>query len=202
MIRVHAVSGVRLEESKHEAVEEKFFWPAVRDRVPDGDRLADHAVEQEQAAEHVLNDLIGLKADDPKFDELVRGFIADGREHIAYEETSVWPEPRKALGAEEADDLGTRLQQGKKAAPAHGAVAPRATGPTRWRAGPVVVAVRRLQARGSASSPTAPARSARRHHTGELRAGGKGGRLAGGCRPPGGTARRLGHQPATSRPPS
>ncbi|MGI5229328.1 hemerythrin domain-containing protein [Actinoallomurus sp. CA-142502] len=117
MIHVHVVSGVRLEESKHEAVEEEFFWPAVRDRVPDGDRLADHAVEQEQAAEHVLNDLIGLKADDPKFDELVRGFIADGREHIAYEETSVRPEPRKALGAEEADDLGTRLQQGKKAAP-------------------------------------------------------------------------------------
>jgi hypothetical protein len=31
-----------------------------------------------------------------------------GREHIAYEETSVWPELRKALSAEEADDLGTR----------------------------------------------------------------------------------------------
>ncbi|WP_285578704.1 hemerythrin domain-containing protein [Actinoallomurus iriomotensis] len=115
--REKLVEHLIIEESKHEAVEEEFFWPAVRDRVPDGDRLADHAVEQEQAAKHVLNDLIGLKADDPKFDELVRGFIADGREHIAYEETSVWPELRKALSAEEADDLGTRLQQGKKAAP-------------------------------------------------------------------------------------
>ncbi len=25
-----------IEESKHEAVEEMYFWPAVRDRLPDG----------------------------------------------------------------------------------------------------------------------------------------------------------------------
>ncbi len=30
-----------IEESKHEAVEEMFFWPVVRDHLDDGDRLAD-----------------------------------------------------------------------------------------------------------------------------------------------------------------
>ena len=30
-----------IEESKHEAAEEMYFWPAVRERVPGGDQLAD-----------------------------------------------------------------------------------------------------------------------------------------------------------------
>jgi Hemerythrin HHE cation binding domain len=33
-----------IESSKHEAVEEQHFWPTVRNRVPDGDQLADHAI--------------------------------------------------------------------------------------------------------------------------------------------------------------
>lgn len=115
--REKLVEQLIIEESKHEAVEEEYFWPAVRERVPGGDDLADHAVEQEQAAKHVLNDLIGFTAGDAKAEELLRTFIADGREHIAYEETSVWPELRKALSAEEADELGTKLAEGKKLAP-------------------------------------------------------------------------------------
>jgi hemerythrin-like domain-containing protein len=115
--REKLVEHLIIEESKHEAVEEEYFWPAVRDRVPDGDRLADHAVEQEQAAKHVLDELIGLKADDPKFEELLRTFIPDGREHIAYEESTVWPALRDVLSTEEADELGTRVERGKKLAP-------------------------------------------------------------------------------------
>jgi hemerythrin-like domain-containing protein len=117
MAREKLVEQLIIEESKHEAVEEEYFWPAVRDRVPGGDGLADHAVEQEQAAKYVLNDLIGVKADDPKFEELLGTFIEDGREHIGYEENSVWPELKKVLSADEADDLGTKVEEGKKFAP-------------------------------------------------------------------------------------
>ena len=116
-VREKLVEHLIIEESKHEAVEEEYFWPAVREHLPDGDRLADHAVEQEQAAKYVPNDLIGVKADDPTFEELLGRFITDGREHIAYEETSVWPALEKALSAEEAGELGTKVEEGKKLAP-------------------------------------------------------------------------------------
>jgi hemerythrin superfamily protein len=116
-VREKLVEQLIIEESKHEAVEEEYFWPAVRDRLPDGDRLADQAIEQEQAGKYVLNDLMGTKADDPKFEELLGRFITDGREHIAYEETRVWPDMRKTLSTEEADELGTKVEQGKKLAP-------------------------------------------------------------------------------------
>jgi hemerythrin-like domain-containing protein len=117
VVREKLVEHLIIEESKHEAVEEEYFWPTVRERLPEGDRMADHAIEQEQAAKFVLDDLLGRKADDPKFEELVSTFITDGREHIAYEETAVWPELRSALSEEEAEELGTKIEEGKKLAP-------------------------------------------------------------------------------------
>ena len=43
-----------IEESKHEALEEMYFWPVVRDHLPDGGTLADQATGQEQEAKEVL----------------------------------------------------------------------------------------------------------------------------------------------------
>lgn len=116
-LRTKMVEQLVIEESKHEAVEEEYFWPAVREHVGDGDRLADQAIEQEQAAKHVLNDLIGLKAGEARFEELLAKFIVDGRAHIAFEEDKVWPGLRQALSAEQARDLGEKLAAAKKLAP-------------------------------------------------------------------------------------
>jgi hypothetical protein len=44
-------------------------------------------------------------------------FIEAGREHIGYEESQVWPQLRTALNAEEAGELGDKIEQGKKTAP-------------------------------------------------------------------------------------
>ncbi|MBP2707887.1 hemerythrin domain-containing protein [Microbispora sp. RL4-1S] len=116
-LRGKMVEQLIIEESKHEAVEEEYFWPAVRELVPDGDRLADHAVEEEQAAKQVLDDLLGLEAGEAKFEELLSGFIADAREHIAYEEKTVWPQLRSVIGTDRAAELGKKLVEGKKTAP-------------------------------------------------------------------------------------
>lgn len=111
------VERLIMDESRHEAVEEEYFWPTVRELVPEGDRLADHAVGQEQSAKFVLNDLMGMDPEDERFEELLRTFIVDGREHIAYEETRVWPELRKVITAERAEELGRKLAEAKKKAP-------------------------------------------------------------------------------------
>jgi hypothetical protein len=42
------VQQLVIEESKHEAVEEMYFWPVVRKALIDGDNLARHAHAQEQ----------------------------------------------------------------------------------------------------------------------------------------------------------
>ncbi|MFB4297523.1 hemerythrin domain-containing protein [Actinomadura sp. NTSP31] len=115
--RRRKVQRLITEESKHEAVEEEYFWPAVRRFVRGGDRLADHAVAQEQAAKQVLDDLIAVHAWQDRFEELLADFIADAREHIAFEEEQVWPRLREVITAERAKELGRKVEAGKRLAP-------------------------------------------------------------------------------------
>jgi hypothetical protein len=146
-LRKKMVEELIIEESKHEAVEEEYFWPAVRRLVPDGELLADEAVAQEQAAKHVLNDLLGKDPTDAGFEELLTRFTADGREHIEFEEVQVWPKLRVVITAEEAGELGRKLAEGKKRAPTrpHPHTPPK-PGVLR-SAGPAVAAADRLRDR-------------------------------------------------------
>ena len=70
-VRKKMAEQLVIEESGHEAVEEMYFWPAVRDRLPDGDQLADKAIGQEQEAKGVLDRLDKLGADEPEFERLL-----------------------------------------------------------------------------------------------------------------------------------
>jgi hemerythrin-like domain-containing protein len=115
--RKKMVDQLVIAESKHEAVEEIYFWPAVRDKVADGDKLADTAIEQEQEGKEVLDKLDKLDAGAQESEKLVSVFIRAAREHITYEETQAWPALRTALTAEEAGELGRKIEQGKKSAP-------------------------------------------------------------------------------------
>ena len=118
-----------IEESRHEAVEEMYFWPAVREHLPNGNELADTAIGQEDEGKEVLDKLDKLNAGDPEFEKLLAEFIRAGREHIDYEETQVWPELRAALTAEQAQEIGSKMRgrqedRADPSAPAH-AVQPR-----------------------------------------------------------------------------
>jgi hypothetical protein len=94
-----------------------YFWPAVREHLAGGDELADTAIAQEQEGKEVLDKLDKLDAGDPEFEKLLAEFIRAGREHIDYEETQVWPGLRAALTERQAEELGGKLEAGKKTAP-------------------------------------------------------------------------------------
>lgn len=106
-----------MEESRHEAAEEQYFWPAVRDKLANGDELAAKAIEQESEGKKVLDRLRKAAPDKHEFDALVTQFIAAGREHIAFEEDQVWPAMRATLSAEEATELGEKFELAKKMGP-------------------------------------------------------------------------------------
>jgi hemerythrin-like domain-containing protein len=106
-----------IEASRHEAVEEMYFWPAVREHLPNGDQLADTAIGQEDEGKEVLDKLDKLDAGDPEFEKLLAEFTRAGREHINYEETQVWPGLRVALTAEQSQEIGRKMEAGKKTAP-------------------------------------------------------------------------------------
>jgi hypothetical protein len=111
------VTDLVMAESRHEAVEETHFWPAVRKALPDGDELADHAIEQETKAKQVLDRLDRLDADDPEFEDLLARLLVDGRAHIRYEQEEVWPKLDAALDAAAMHELGEKMAEAKKTAP-------------------------------------------------------------------------------------
>jgi hemerythrin-like domain-containing protein len=106
-----------IEESRHEAIEEMHFWPAVREHLPNGNELADTAIAQEEEGKEILDKLDKLDAGTSEFERLLTDFARAGREHIDYEEIHVWPRLRIALTQEQADELGSKLEAAKKTAP-------------------------------------------------------------------------------------
>jgi hypothetical protein len=117
MQRKKLTQDVIIEESKHEVAEEQYFWPAVRELGPEGNRVADEAISQEKEAERMLSELDRMNPDNERFESLLSGFISDARAHIAFEEGHAWPMLRGAINTERMNELGDKIVQAKKMAP-------------------------------------------------------------------------------------
>ena len=111
------VTNLVIAESQHEAIEEQFFWPAVRELLEDGDVLADKAVAQEQEGKKLLQRLEDGTPGDPDYQEALTEFVKAGREHIAYEQEVVWPAFEAAISREDLVKMGEKLEAAKKIAP-------------------------------------------------------------------------------------
>jgi hemerythrin-like domain-containing protein len=111
------VTNLVIAESQHEAIEEQFFWPAVRELLEDGDVLADKAVAQEQEGKKLLQRLEDGMPGDPDYQEALKEFVKAGREHIAYEQDVVWPAFEAAISREDSLKLGEKLEAAKKVTP-------------------------------------------------------------------------------------
>lgn len=60
--RAQALAALRDRLELHEETEPSVFWPAVRERLPDGEKLATHGMDQERAAEQLFARLYGENA--------------------------------------------------------------------------------------------------------------------------------------------
>jgi hemerythrin-like domain-containing protein len=111
------VTNLVIAESQHEAIEEQFFWPAVRDALEDGDALADEAIKQEQDGKKLLQRLVDGKPGEAEYHEALQHFVKAGRDHIAYEQDVVFPRFEAAVSREHLEKLGAKLERAKKIAP-------------------------------------------------------------------------------------
>jgi hypothetical protein len=105
------------EVRRHEAAEEKVFWPAVLENLMEGKRFAEVAAEQRLEALAAIDRLSRLSAGNKRF----RGILATSarviRGHIAYEEGRVWPALRSALSEQQVRDLGREFEQARELSP-------------------------------------------------------------------------------------
>ena len=115
--RKDLVTELVIAESGHEAVEEQYFWPMVREVLPDGDELADQAIQQENEAKQLLHDLDTAQADQPDFESMVARVVTDARAHIDYEQTQVWPKVLATVDKADLAELGAKMAKAKENAP-------------------------------------------------------------------------------------
>jgi len=105
------------EITRHSVAEEMYLYPAAREVLSDGDRLADHEIEEHAEVERVMKELDGVPPDDPAFENLVAGMIGDVRHHLAEEEENLLPRMREMCTAEQLADLGRKVEDAKTVAP-------------------------------------------------------------------------------------
>src|SRR6202167_848379 len=67
--------------SQHEAAEEEYFWPAVKEKVTGRDSLAAGGIKQETEAKKVLAELDGMAPGNPRFIPLITQFNRAARAH-------------------------------------------------------------------------------------------------------------------------
>ena len=95
--------------SRHEAIEEQWFWPAVRE-LDGGAPLALAGLEQEQTLRNLLDEIDHMKAGNVRFTTAIFVAASRIRDHVTYEESQILPKLQLAVSEEDLERIGTRLQ--------------------------------------------------------------------------------------------
>jgi Hemerythrin HHE cation binding domain len=117
MLRKIMTEELIIEQSKHEQIELTCLWPAVREHVAGGERLADRATCAELEIVTLLAELDRLDVTLPAFEQVLTRFTEACLLHFAFEEQHVWPRLRAALPPRAAADLGRKVLRARQAVP-------------------------------------------------------------------------------------
>jgi hemerythrin-like domain-containing protein len=105
------------ELSRHAAIEEQLFYPAVRETFPDDEEYVLEALEEHHAAKSLLAEIDRLSPTHERFRAKLMVLIESVERHIEEEELTVFPELRRAMGRKQIAELGRALEAAKATAP-------------------------------------------------------------------------------------
>jgi len=103
--------------SRHLSAEEQYLYPTVRAVLPDGDRVADHELAEDQEMLHALRELHSVARDDPAVPALVDAVWLRVREHCRRASREIFPQLRERCSEQELIRLGNRVEIARAAAP-------------------------------------------------------------------------------------
>jgi hemerythrin superfamily protein len=134
-----------MELVRHSVAEEQYLYPAVRDKVPNGKRMADKEIRDHGKIEEKLKELEGCAPDDRRFDRLIAAIEREVTAHVKDEEGRLFPSLAKACEARELDELGEAVRRAKKLAPTRPHPSAPTTPPANKLLGPGMGLVDRLR---------------------------------------------------------
>ncbi len=101
----------------HAWIEERVFYPAAREAVPQTKDHVLESVEEHHVVLWMLSELAGMDPADERFDAKMTVLIENVRHHVEEEEQEWFPQVRAALGRNRLTDLGEQLAAAKPTAP-------------------------------------------------------------------------------------
>jgi len=102
--------------SRHAAVEEQIFYPALRG-IPDLHRTVLESLEEHHAAKLALGELEKLPANAERFDAKATVLIENVRHHVEEEENELFPLVEKHIPFSDLQIMGEAMEDLKKTAP-------------------------------------------------------------------------------------
>jgi hemerythrin-like domain-containing protein len=112
--RRRIVKNIVQELARHADLEEQIFYPAVKEATKkDGPVL--QALEEHELVKQLLQDLEKMEPEQERFEAKVVVLISQIRAHVKEEERVLFPMVRRALKQPQLNELGERLEEGKKA---------------------------------------------------------------------------------------
>jgi hemerythrin superfamily protein len=110
------VDEIIAELTVHAAIEEKHFYPAIRD-IDSVEDIVLEGYEEHHAFEGTLEELRTLDAEAENFDAKVTVLIEMVRHHVEEEEQDMFPKVREAMGRNDLQALGDVLERAKLGEP-------------------------------------------------------------------------------------
>lgn len=96
---------------------EQFVFPLVRERLADGDQLAQNLLDAQTRGEHIMKELADSEVSDPRFAEKLTELIRVVREHADGEEKAAIRQLAANCSPAELADLGNKVVVTQDAAP-------------------------------------------------------------------------------------
>lgn len=115
--RRQLIDELIIELVQHTVAEEMHVFPATRELVPDGDRIADKEIQDHAEVDRLMKQLEDLPVTDPEFESTLNELITSVREHVKDEERRLFVALRANAAPEELRDLGDKIARAKYLAP-------------------------------------------------------------------------------------
>ncbi|MFF5138473.1 hemerythrin domain-containing protein [Streptomyces sp. NPDC013157] len=111
------VDEVTIELVRHSIAEEEYLYPAVREYIEGGDRIADKEIADHGRVEELLKQLEKADTDDPKTSPLLQQLMDEVSAHVRDEEDNLFPMLRQTCSADALNKLGDKIRRAKSMAP-------------------------------------------------------------------------------------
>ncbi|GAA2875169.1 hemerythrin domain-containing protein [Streptosporangium fragile] len=105
------------ELTTHAHIEERIFYPAARESVPETSGHVLESVEEHHVMVWMLSELKDLDPEDERFDAKVNVLMENVRHHVKEEEDEWFPQVREALGRKRLQELGEEMERARAEAP-------------------------------------------------------------------------------------